>query len=92
LNTQNISIKQLLKPKNTYNKPCFETIYLGGNVKNLLKQKVAQKVTISLGYSISSKHHNELPRVGKNHPIWSPCFSPSTLLMPASAAGLKPST
>jgi hypothetical protein len=25
---QNIYIKPLLKPKNTYNKPCFETGYL----------------------------------------------------------------
>jgi hypothetical protein len=41
LKAQNIYIKTLLKPKNTY-KPCFETAYLGENVINLLQQKVAQ--------------------------------------------------
>jgi hypothetical protein len=42
---------------------------------NLLKQKVAKKVAIILGYFIFSKHHNEPPKVAqlaKNHPIWSP--------------------
>jgi hypothetical protein len=71
----NIYIKPLLKPKNTYNKPCFETAYLDKNVINLLKQKVAPKVTIILGYFIFSKNHNEPPKVAqlaKNHPIWSP--------------------
>jgi hypothetical protein len=29
LKVQNIYFKPLLKPKNTYNKPCFETAYLG---------------------------------------------------------------
>jgi len=37
-----------------YNK-CFETAYLGENVINLLMQKVAQNVAISLGYSIFRK-------------------------------------
>jgi len=55
LKTQNIYIKLLLKPLNTYSKPCFETDYLGENVKKLLKQKVAQNITISLGYFIVSK-------------------------------------
>jgi hypothetical protein len=50
-----------LKPLNTYNKPCFETAYLGKNGINLLKQKVAQKVAIILGYFILSKNHNEPP-------------------------------
>jgi hypothetical protein len=38
----------------------------------LLKQKVAQKVTIILGYFIISKNHNEPPKVAqlvKNRPI-----------------------
>jgi hypothetical protein len=44
----------------------------------LLKQKVAQKVTIILGHFIVSKNHNELPKVAhwpkiaqlvKNRPI-----------------------
>ncbi len=48
-------IKPLLKPENTYNKPCFKTAYLGQNVINLLKQKVAQYVAISLGFLIFSK-------------------------------------
>ena len=54
----------------------FETTYLG-NVINLLKLKVAQKVTIILGYFIFSKNHNEPPKVAqlaKNRPIWSPCL------------------
>jgi hypothetical protein len=55
LKAQNIYNKPLLKPQNTYNKPCFETAYLGENVINLLKQKVAQKVAIILGYFILSK-------------------------------------
>ncbi len=37
LKTQNIYIKPLLEPESTYNKPCFETAYLGKNVINLLK-------------------------------------------------------
>jgi hypothetical protein len=35
-----------------HHKPCFETAYLGKNVINLLRQRVAQKVTIILGYFI----------------------------------------
>jgi hypothetical protein len=31
---------------NSYNKPCFENAYLGENVINLLKQKLAQNVAI----------------------------------------------
>jgi hypothetical protein len=44
------------------------TAYLGENLINLLKQKVA---TI-LGYFILSKNHNKPPKVAqlaKNHPI-----------------------
>jgi len=44
------------KSQNIYNKPCFETAYIGENVKNLLKQKVDQNVAISLGYFIFSKN------------------------------------
>jgi hypothetical protein len=61
LKAQNIYIKPLLKPYNAYNKPCFETAYLGENVIHLLQQKVAQNVAISLGYFIFSKNHNEHP-------------------------------
>ncbi len=43
------------KPKNTYNKPCFETAYLGENVINLLQQKGAQNIPMSLGYFIFKK-------------------------------------
>ncbi len=49
--------------------------YLGDNVINLIKQKVAQNVAIILGYFICSKNHNEPPKVAqlsKNHPFWSP--------------------
>jgi hypothetical protein len=83
LKTRNIYIKPLLKLQNTYNKPCFETAYLGKNVINLLKQKVAQKVVIILGYFIFSKNHNEPPKVAqlaKNCPIRSPCTEPSHLI------------
>jgi hypothetical protein len=48
---------------------------MGKNVINLLKQKVAPKLAIILGYFILSKNHNEPPKVAelaKNHPIWSP--------------------
>jgi hypothetical protein len=53
----------------------FETAYLGKNVINLLKQKVAQTVAIILGYFILTKNDNESPKVAqlaKNHSIWSP--------------------
>jgi hypothetical protein len=33
-------------------RPCFETAYLGDNVIDLLNQKAAQNVAISLGYFI----------------------------------------
>jgi hypothetical protein len=75
LKVQKIYIKPLLKPQNTNNKPCFETAYLSKNVIILLKQKVAQKVAIILGYFIPSKNNNKPPKVAqlvKNHPIWSP--------------------
>ncbi len=75
LKAQDIYIKPLLKPKYTYNKPCFETAYIGKNVINLLQQKVAQNVHISLGNFILSKNHKEPPKVAqlaKNSPIWSP--------------------
>jgi hypothetical protein len=75
LKTQNIYIKPLLKPKNTYNKPCFETGYLGKNVINLHLQKVSPKVAIILGYCILSKNHNKPPNVAQlanNCPILSP--------------------
>ncbi len=73
---KNIYTKALLKPKNAYNKLCFESAYLGENVINLLRQKAAQNIAISLGYFICSRNHNEPPKVAqlaKNHPIRSPC-------------------
>jgi hypothetical protein len=65
LKVQNIYIKPLLKPLNTYNKQCFETAYFGENVINLVKQKVAQNVIIILGYFIFSKNHTEPPKVAQ---------------------------
>jgi len=59
-----------LQAQNIYNKPCFETAYLGENLINLLKQKAVN----ILGYFILSKNHNEPPKVAllaKNCPIWS---------------------
>ncbi len=46
-------------------KPCFEPALLGYNVKILLKQKVAQNVTIFLGYFIFTKNRTELPKVAQ---------------------------
>jgi hypothetical protein len=57
----------------------FETAYLSKNVIKLLKQKVAKKVAIILGYFILSKNHNEPPKVAqlaKNCIIWSPWLLP----------------
>jgi hypothetical protein len=64
-----------LKPLNGYNKPCFECAYLNKNPIDLLKQKIAQNITITLGYFIHSKNNNEPQKVAqlaKNIPIWSP--------------------
>jgi hypothetical protein len=75
LKTQKIYNKPLFKPYNTYNKPYFETAYLGEILINLLKRKVAPKVAIILGNFILSKNHNKPPKVNqlvKNHSIWSP--------------------
>jgi hypothetical protein len=63
LKAQNIYIKPLLKPKSTCNKPCFKIAYLSENVINLLQQKVAQNIAISLGYFIFYLNHNEPPKV-----------------------------
>jgi hypothetical protein len=64
LKARKIYTKPLLKPKNTHNKPCFETAYLGVKVINLFQQKVAQNIAISLGYFIFSKNH-EPPKVAQ---------------------------
>jgi len=53
----------------------LKTAYIGKNVINLLKQKVAKNFAIILGYFIFSKNHNKPPKVAqvtKNCPIWSP--------------------
>jgi hypothetical protein len=50
---------------------CFEIVYLGENVINLLKPKVAQNVASFLGCFMLSKNHNELQKVspiGKKSP------------------------
>ncbi len=47
------------------------------HVTNLLQQKVAQNITISFGYFVFSKNHNEPPKVAqkaKIRQIWSPCL------------------
>jgi hypothetical protein len=54
-----------LKVQNTNNKPYFETAYIDENGKKLLKQKVAQNVSISLGYFIFSRNHNEHSKVAQ---------------------------
>ncbi len=43
--------------------PLFETAHSDENVKHLLRQKVLQNVTISLGYFIVSKNYFQLPKV-----------------------------
>ncbi len=51
----------------------LKLLYLGENVINFLKQKVAKYVAIALGYHFLN--HNELPKVAqlaKNRPICSP--------------------
>jgi hypothetical protein len=58
-------IKPLLKPCNSYNKPCFECAYLSESVIDLLKQKITQNVANTLGYFIFSKNHNEPPKVAQ---------------------------
>ncbi len=58
-----------------YLQKMFWNCYLGQNVINLLKQKVAQKVAIVLGFFIFSKNHNEPlkpAQLAKNRPILSP--------------------
>jgi hypothetical protein len=37
------TVAKILNPKNYYNKPCFETAYIGENVKNLQMQKSSPK-------------------------------------------------
>jgi hypothetical protein len=75
-----LQLRAIWKPK-TYTPNHFRnhkiptTAYLGEHAINLLQQKVAQNVTISLGYFIFSKNLNEPPKVAqrvKNRPIWSP--------------------
>jgi hypothetical protein len=71
LKVQNIYIKLILNPRNTYNIWNFNTVI------NLHTQKVAQNVAISLGFFIFSENHNEPPKVAqmvKKCPIWSPCL------------------
>jgi hypothetical protein len=58
LKGQNICIKPVLKPYNTYN---IESAYLGTNVKNCLSKKEAQNVPIVLGYFIFAKNHIHPP-------------------------------
>jgi hypothetical protein len=43
----------------------FESAYLGENLINLLKQKVAQKVAIILGYFILSRNHKKPTKVAQ---------------------------
>jgi hypothetical protein len=43
----------------------LHTAYLAENTTNLLKQKVAQNVAISLGYFIFPKNHNKPPKVAQ---------------------------
>jgi len=68
MKAQNIYIKPFFKPLDTYNKPCFETAYLG--------PKVAQKYRHFFGIvRLFKKNHNEPQKVAKsakNCPIRSP--------------------
>jgi hypothetical protein len=56
----------------TYNKPCFECAYLVEDVIDLLKQKVAPKVKITLGCFICSK----VAQLVKSCPILPHCTYP----------------
>ncbi len=42
LQVQNTYIKTISKPKNTFKKPCFETVYSGENAKPKSCQKMPQ--------------------------------------------------
>jgi hypothetical protein len=80
LKAQNIYINHfwsLKIPTKTY----FGTAYLSENVINLLKEKVAQNVAISLGYFIFSKNHNE----SKSNPIGEK--SPNLVTLPIMCHG-----
>jgi predicted ABC-type ATPase len=52
---QNICNKAQFESPKHLQQTTFETVFLGENLINLLKQKVAQKVAIILGYLILSK-------------------------------------
>ncbi len=64
LKVLNIHIKPLLKPKNRHKKLCFETAYLGENVKQCVSQKYP-KVLPFLGHLIFEKNPNELSKVSQ---------------------------
>jgi hypothetical protein len=65
LKGQKFYIKPLLTPKNTNNKPYFETAYLGENVKKIAKAKSTQKCCYFWGYFIFSKCHIRHPKVAQ---------------------------
>jgi hypothetical protein len=70
--TWNSKITTFLTLK-TYNKPHFDTTYLGENGINLIKQKVAQNVATSLSpfiFKKKSQWASKSSLIGKNHPIW----------------------
>ncbi len=43
MKVQNIYIKLVLKPKDAFSKPCFETVYLGENVIKIALVKNSTK-------------------------------------------------
>jgi hypothetical protein len=53
----------------------LRTCLLGENVMNVLKQKEAQNVAISLGFFIFSKNHKQVPKLANlaKKTIWSHC-------------------
>ncbi len=65
LMVQMLFIEPLLKPKNTDNKPCFETAYLGKNVGNV-KEKSSPKCGHLWSSSSSTKIHLTGKKVVKN--------------------------
>ncbi len=65
MKAQDIYIEPFLEPKYTYNKPHFETAYVGKNVINIIEQKGAQNVAFSLGYFIFSKNCIKPPEVAQ---------------------------
>ncbi len=66
LQVQNTYIKPLSKPKNTFKKPCYETDYLGENVKQESCQKMPQLLRLLHLFKKSQLAFKSCPICPKN--------------------------